>query len=41
MGGEFGLTFAQELRRRLRGDFSEAWRLDNMVVTIKGKKYWL
>lgn len=38
---KFGLKFAQQLRRRSRGHFADKWRLDEMVVTIKGKKYWL
>ena len=38
---KFGLKFAHQLRRRSRGHFSDKWQLDEMVVTIKGKKYWL
>lgn len=38
---KFGLKFADQLRRRSRGNFSDKWQLDEMVVTIKGKKYWL
>ena len=41
MGGEFGLKFAHQLRRRSRGHFADKWQLDEMVVTIKGNKYWL
>lgn len=37
----FGLKFAHLLRHRSRGHFSDKWQLDEMVVTIKGKKYWL
>jgi putative transposase len=38
---KFGLKFAHQLRRRSRGQFDDKWQLDEMVVTIKGKKYWL
>ena len=38
---KFGLKFSHELRRRSRGHFADKWQLDEMVVTIKGKKYWL
>ncbi|MBB3387239.1 MULTISPECIES: transposase [unclassified Rhizobium] len=38
---KFGLKFAHQLRRRSRGQFADKWQLDEMVVTIKGKKYWL
>ena len=41
MGREFGLKFADQLRRRSRGNFADKRQLDEMVVTIKGKKYWL
>ncbi|HZG27010.1 MAG TPA: IS6 family transposase [Ensifer sp.] len=36
---KFGLKFAHQLRRRSRGQFADKWQLDEMVVTIKGKKY--
>ena len=38
---KFGSEFATSLRRRSRRKFSEMWHLDEMVVTIKGRKYWL
>jgi putative transposase len=38
---KFGLKFAHQLRRRARGHFADKWQLDEMVVTIKGKRYWL
>lgn len=41
MGGEIRLKFAHQLRRRSRGHFADKWQLDEMVVTIKEKKYWL
>jgi putative transposase len=37
---KFGLKIAQ-LRRRSRGNFADKWRLDEMVVATKRKKYWL
>ncbi len=41
MATKFGLKFAYQLRRRSRGNFADKWQLDEMVVTIKGNKYWL
>ncbi|MGH6773333.1 MULTISPECIES: IS6 family transposase [Brucella] len=38
---KFGLKFSYQLRRRSRGQFADKWQLDEMVVSIKGKKYWL
>ncbi|NKJ40155.1 putative transposase [Rhizobium sp. SG570] len=38
---KFGPKFANQLRRRSRGHFADKWQLDEMVVTITGKKYWL
>ena len=38
---KFGVKFAHQLRCRSRGHFSDKWHLDEMVVTINGKKYWL
>ncbi|TCA23635.1 IS6 family transposase [Rhizobium leguminosarum bv. viciae] len=38
---KFGLNFAHRLRRRSRGSFADKWHLDEMVVSIKGRKYWL
>lgn len=38
---KFGLEFARKLRRRSRGNFADNWHLDEMVVSIKGQKYWL
>ena len=38
---KFGPKFAHQLRRRSRGNFADKWHLDEMVVSIKGKKYWL
>lgn len=39
--GKFKPKFAQQLRRRSRGRFADKWQLDEMVVSINGKKYWL
>lgn len=38
---KFGCKFAHQLRRRSRGNFADKWHLDEMVVSIKGEKYWL
>lgn len=38
---KFGLKFAHQLRRRSRSQYADKWQLDEMVVTIKGKKCWL
>jgi putative transposase len=38
---KFGLKFAHQLRCRSPGNFADKWHLDEMVVSIKGKKYWL
>ena len=37
---KFGLKFARQLRRRSCGNFADKWHLDEMVVSIKGKKCW-
>jgi putative transposase len=38
---KFGRKYAHHLRRRSRGSFADKWHLDELVVSIKGKKYWL
>jgi len=38
---KLGCEFAHQLRRRSRSHFADKWHLDEMVVSIKGKKYWL
>jgi putative transposase len=38
---KFGQKFAHQLRRRSRTHFADKWQLDEMVVTIKGKRCWL
>ncbi|NLS06950.1 IS6 family transposase [Rhizobium sp. P32RR-XVIII] len=39
--GKFGREYACQIRRRSRGSFADKWHLDEMVGSIKGKKYWL
>jgi putative transposase len=38
---KFGRDFARSLRHRSKGSFADKWHLDEMVVAIKGKRYWL
>lgn len=38
---KFGREYARSARRRLKGSFTDKWHLDEMVVAIKGRKYWL
>lgn len=38
---KFGRDYARFIRRRSRGSFADKWHLDEMVVVIKGRKYWL
>ncbi len=38
---KFGREFARRIRNRSAGGFSDKWHLDEMVVTIKGKRHWL
>ncbi|MGO6951083.1 IS6 family transposase [Rhizobium leguminosarum] len=38
---KFGLKFTYQLRRRSRGNFADKWHLGELVVSIKGRKYWL
>ena len=38
---KFGRDFAGHIRAQSRGGFADKWHLDEMVVPIKGKKYWL
>ena len=38
---KFGRKFAHQLRRRSQGQFADKWQFDEMMVSIKGKKYWL
>lgn len=38
---KFGGEYARRIRRRSKGRFADKWHLDEMVVTIKGKKHLL
>jgi putative transposase len=38
---KFGRSFANSIRRRAAGQFGDKWHLDEVVVTIGGKKHWL
>ena len=38
---KFGREFASHIRSRSAGGFADKWHLDEVVVTIKGKKHWL
>ncbi|WP_209894081.1 IS6 family transposase [Rhizobium leguminosarum] len=38
---KFGREYARSIRQRSRGNFADKWHLDEMVVSIKGKKYLL
>ena len=37
---KFGQTFANQIRRRLPGA-GDKWHLDEVVITIAGKRHWL
>jgi putative transposase len=39
--GKFGGEYARRIRRMSKGRFADKWHLDEMVVSIKGKKHWL
>lgn len=36
---KFGREFASHIRRRSAGGFADKWHLDEVAVTIKGKKH--
>lgn len=38
---KFGRQFAGKIRRRSAGNFDDKWHLDEVVITIRGKKHWL
>lgn len=38
---KFGREFAGKIRRRSAGNFDDKWHLDEVVITIRGKKHWL
>src|SRR5919107_2308782 len=39
-GLKFGQAFANQIRRRLPGA-GDKWHLDEVIITIAGKKHWL
>ena len=38
---KFGRHFADAIRRRSAGRFGDKWYLDEVVISIGGKKHWL
>lgn len=38
---KFGRHFANDIRRRSAGRLGDKWHLDEVVITIAGKKHWL
>lgn len=38
---KFGRQYARNIRRRSAGQFDDKWHLDEVVITIRGKKHWL
>ncbi|WP_442793002.1 IS6 family transposase [Rhizobium sp. SL86] len=38
---KFGRQYARTIRQRSAGKLADKWHLDEMVVGINGKKYWL
>lgn len=38
---KFGRQFANTLRKRSVGSLGDKWHLDEVVVSIRGKKHWL
>jgi putative transposase len=38
---KFGSQFAADIRRRSAGQFADKWHLDEVVITMSGKKHWL
>ncbi|MGR3292181.1 MAG: IS6 family transposase [Paracoccaceae bacterium] len=38
---KFGRRYASNIRRRSTGQFDGKWHLDEVVITIRGKKHWL
>ena len=38
---KFGRTFANQIRQRSRGRLGDKWHLDEVVISIRGKKSWL
>jgi len=40
MGMKFGQTFANQIRRRLPAS-GDKWQLDEVAISIGGKRHWL
>ena len=38
---KFGRHFANDIRKRSTGKLGDKWHLDEVVITIAGKKHWL
>ncbi|MCY1740748.1 IS6 family transposase [Ensifer sp. SL37] len=38
---KFGRTFANDIRRRSSSQLGDKWYLDEVVISIRGKKHWL
>ena len=38
---KFGRHFANDIRKRSAGKLGDKWHLDEVVITIGGKKHWL
>lgn len=38
---KIGRQYAARIRRRSAGQFDGKWHLDEVVITIRGKKHWL
>ncbi len=38
---KFGGEYTRRIRRQSTGAFADKWHLDEMVVSIKGRKHWL
>lgn len=38
---KFGRHFAADIRGRSTGQFADKWHLDEVVITMRGKKHWL
>ena len=38
---KFGRQYAVDIRRRSAGQFDGKWHLDEVVITMRGKKHWL
>lgn len=38
---KFGRGYAADIRRRSAGQFDSKWHLDEVVITMRGKKHWL